>query len=114
MDVCCLCALSWLNDSIFNSSSVASGYNAINAEIPWKVLQSAPCKILLLKCGSAYLSKKGINSSEPGVFLQSLIKSHATANIDSTVTPAARIRSLASSAMRREEAPEASEFAKTV
>ncbi len=60
------------------------------------------------------LSKNGINSGDPGLFLQSLIKSAAIANREHTCTPAARIRSFASSAILLEVVPEASALANTV
>lgn len=60
------------------------------------------------------LSKNGNNSRDPGVFLQSCIKSAAIANIEHTCTPARRIRSFASSATRLLIAPEASALANTV
>ena len=61
-----------------------------------------------------YVSKKGSICVAPGVFLQSLINSQATANNDSTCTPAARIRSLASLAVFSLNVPDASLLAKTV
>lgn len=63
---------------------------------------------------TAYLSKNGSSSGAPGVFLQSRMSSKATANMDSTWTPAARMRSLASLAVFLSKVPEASLLANTL
>ena len=63
---------------------------------------------------ATHLSKNGIISGVPGVLRQSRINSVATANIDNTCTPAARIRSFASAAVFTSNVPDASLFANTV
>ena len=63
---------------------------------------------------STYLSKNGSISGAPGVWRQSRMSSSATANMDSTCTPASRMRSFASSLVLTSNVPEASAFAKTL
>ena len=61
-----------------------------------------------------HLSKKGNSSGAPGVLRQSRISSMDTANIDSTCTPAARMRSFASLAVLASNVPDASLLANTL
>ena len=63
---------------------------------------------------STHLSKNGKSSGAPGVLRQSRMSSHAIANIERTCTPAARMRSFASSAVLTSNVPEASLLAYTV
>jgi len=63
------------------------------------------------KVEPAHLSKYGNNSKEPGVSLQSLMRSHTTAKDERTCTPAALILSFASLEIRSLKAPDASALA---
>ncbi|RDX45248.1 hypothetical protein OH76DRAFT_1007844 [Lentinus brumalis] len=64
--------------------------------------------------GERLTYRRRAEAQEPGVLRQSRISSSATANIDSSCTPAARMRSLASSAVFTSNVPDASLFANTV